>query len=146
VFDIGAQYDFTLATVGLAVRNIGGALSGGEMADADLPMEARLGAAIHLARADGIGVTLHSDLIARLAEGTAGLVIGAEAGWMRDQQHALGAVARIGYSAAEGDGGLAALRFGGGLAMMNLALDYTFQNLEHFGAVHRFGVRWTVPR
>ena len=146
IFDVGAQYDFSRATIGVSLRNMGGAMSGDELADADMPMEGRVGAAVRFEQGNGIGVTLHSDLIARLAEGTAGIVFGAEAGWQNIAQQSLGAVGRVGYSAAEGDGGLGALRLGGGLTMMNLALDYTFQNLEHFGAVHRFGLRWTVPR
>jgi hypothetical protein len=146
VFDLGAQYDFSIATVGAALRNIGGSLSGGDLANADLPMEGRLGAAFRFTRADGLGATLHTDLVARLAEGSAGLLVGAEAGWLASADHALGAVARVGYSAAEGAGGLGAVRLGAGLTMTSLALDYTFQNLEFFGAVHRFGLRWAVPR
>jgi hypothetical protein len=146
VFDIGAQYLFSFATVGAALRNIGGALSGDDIADADLPMEARVGAAFQRALPDGLSLTVHTDLVARLAEHTGGIIIGAEGGWQTSEQRPIGAVARVGYSAAEGEGGLGALRFGAGLAMTSLALDYTYQNLEFFGSVHRFGLRWSIPR
>jgi hypothetical protein len=93
-----------------------------------------------------LGLTVHTDLVARLTEQSAGIVIGVEGGWQAGAQRALGAVARFGYSAAEGDGGLGALRLGAGLTMAHLSIDYTYQNLDLFGGVHRFGLRWSVPR
>ena len=114
-------------------------------ADADMPMEGRVGAAVHFERAMALGdAAQRPDRAAGGGHGRASCLVPKLDGKTRAQQ-SLGAVV-IGYSAAEGEGGLGALRLGGGLTMMNLALDYTFQNLEHFGAVHRFGLRWAVPR
>ncbi len=146
LFDLGGQYEFSFATIGLALRNIGPQLSGDGLRAASLPTEARLGAAAQFARADGLGVTVHTDLIARINEGSAGVLVGVEGGWQAGSERSLGAVGRIGYSAAEGEGGLGALSLGAGLTMSRITFDYTFQNLEFLGAVHRFGLRWSVMR
>jgi len=146
MFDLGAQYDLSFGTIGLAVRNLGGALSAGGLEDAELPTEARLGTALQFARADGLGVTIHSDLIARLRESSTGLLFGAEAGYLPSAIRSFGAVARIGFSAADGADALAPLRLGAGVSLSNLALDYTYQSFDFFGATHRFGLRWSVAR
>jgi hypothetical protein len=145
VFDLGAQYDLSFGTIGAALRNVGGSLSGAGIEDADLPTEARVGTSVELNRPDGLGVQFTGDVIARLREGSAGFLLGAEAGYRATSTRSLGAVARIGFSGAEGDGGLSALRFGAGLTLTSLSIDYTYQNLDFFGSVHRFGIRWTVP-
>jgi hypothetical protein len=145
-FDLGAQYDLSFGSVGVALLHAGGSLSGDEIDDAELPTEARIGATADLTRADGFGVQVNADMIARLREGSAGFLIGAEAGYHATAQRALGAVARVGFSAAEGEGALSSLRFGAGLSLAQLAMDYTYQNLDFYGSVHRVGVRWTVPR
>lgn len=144
--DVGGQYDLSFGTVGLALRNVGTRLSGADVSSARLPTEARLGVAAQFTRADGLGVTLHSDLVARINESSAGLIFGVEGGWQASAQRNVGAVARIGYSAAEGEGGLGGLKLGAGISMAHLALDYTFQHLEFMGGVHRFGLRWSVTR
>lgn len=144
--DLGVQYDLSFGSVGVAVLHAGGSLSGDQLDDAELPTEARLGATADLTRDDGLAVLLTADLIARLREGSAGFLIGAEAGYHATAQRALGAVARVGFSGAEGEGALSSLRFGAGLSLARLAIDYTYQNLDFYGSVHRFGVRWTVPR
>ena len=147
VFDLGAQYELSFGTIGAALRNAGGALGGGAAADADLPTEARLGLLYNLERAgSGLGVALQGDLVARVYEGTVGFVLGAEAGYTASTKRSLSAVARAGFNGAAGDGSLGALNLGGGIALSRLAIDYAFQNVEFFGAVHRFGIRWTVPR
>lgn len=146
LFDLGAQYDLSFATLGASLRNAGGGLGYDGLAQADLPTEARLGAVFQFDRPDGLGAALHTDLVARVQEGSAGFLIGAEAGYRATAQRSLGAVARVGFSGAEGDGNLGALRLGAGISMQNLALDYVYQNMDFFGAVHRFGVRWSVPR
>jgi len=72
-------------------------------------------------------------------------VAGAEAGLVPGTGHRYGAVARIGYSGVQGSDGLAPLQVGGGLTLGAFALDYTFQDLKYFGAVHRLGLRWLSP-
>lgn len=145
-FDLGAQYDLSFGSIGLALLNAGGSLADDDLVDAELPTEARLGATAELTRADGLGVQITADIVARLREGSGGFLIGAEAGYHATAQRALGAVARVGFSGAEGEGALSSLRFGAGLSLAQLAMDYTYQNLDFYGAVHRVGVRWTVPR
>ncbi len=146
VFDVGVQYDIASFTVGAALRNVGSALSGDQLSDADLPTEARVGAAFQIARPDGLGVTLHSDLVARLQESGAGILLGAEAGYLPSSARALGAVARIGVSPTEGDGALGALKLGAGITLAHIGIDYTYQSFDLLGGVHRFGVRWSAAR
>jgi hypothetical protein len=146
VFDIGVQYDLASFTVGAALRNAGGALTTSGLRDAQVPTEARVGAAVQLSRADGLGVTLHSDLIARLQESSAGILLGAEAGYLPSAARSLGAVARVGLSPAEGDGALGVLKLGAGLTLANLGIDYTYQSFDVLGSVHRLGVRWSAAR
>jgi hypothetical protein len=146
VIDLGAQYDLSSVTLGAALRNVGGSLSSDSLADAELPTEARLGAAFHFVRPNGIAVNLHTDLVARVREGSAGILVGAEAGWLPGAPRAVGAMARIGYDAADGSGGLGSLKLGAGLTLDELAIDYAYQHYEALGAVHRFGLRWTVSR
>ena len=143
VFDIGAQYDFSAITVGAALRNVGSSLSIADLRAADLPTEARVGAAFQLSRADGLGVNVHSDLVARLQEGGAGILLGAEAGYLPGSARAVGAVARVGLSPTEGDGAIGALKFGAGISYANVGIDYTYQSFDVLGGVHRFGVRWS---
>jgi hypothetical protein len=144
--DLGAQYDLAFGSIGISLLNAGGSLSGDSVADADLPTEARVGAAVGLNRPDGLGVQITGDVVARLRESSAGFLIGAEAGYRATAQRALGAVARVGFSGADGDGALSSLRLGAGLTVKRVAVDYTYQNLDFYGAVHRFGVRWTELR
>lgn len=141
LFDVGAQYDLNIATVGASLRNLGSQLNGDGMPDADLPAEARLGAAFELRRPNGIGGSLHTDVVTRLHERSAGLLFGLEAGLLPSAT-GVGAVARLGYSAAEGEGGLSAFHAGGAVSLGGFAVDYAYQSLEHFGGVHRVGVRW----
>src|SRR5262245_43706333 len=92
VFDLGAQYDLSSVTLGAALRNVGGSLSSDSLADAELPTELRLGAAFHFLRPSGIAVNVHTDVVARVRDGSAGLLIGGEAGWLPGAQRAVGAV------------------------------------------------------
>lgn len=141
MFDLGAQYDIGATTVGASLRNIGGSVGGDDVPDADLPTEARLGVAYDLRRPGGLGGSLHADVISRVNEGTTGLVFGVEGGLLPTPT-GVGAVARLGYSAAEGTGGLAALHAGGAVSLGRFAVDYAYRALEHFGSVHRIGIRW----
>jgi hypothetical protein len=143
MLDIGAQYVMSRATVGASIRNIGGSLSGGDLADADLPTEARLGAMLEIVRPTGIGAAFAADLVHELNAGLTGLVAGVEAGLMPRAAGRLGAVARVGYNAGTGDEGQGALQLGGGITFGSFAFDYAYQNYELFGSLHRFGLRWT---
>lgn len=140
--DAGAQYRLETVTIGASIRNLGGSLSGSGLASADLPAEARLGAMARLARPDGLGAVLSADLVAELNASTTGLVFGLEAGLFPGTPTGVGAVGRIGYDAGTGAEGQGALRFGGGLSLGNLAVDYAWQDYELFGSLHRFGIRW----
>jgi hypothetical protein len=146
VLDLGAQYELPFVTLGIALRNLGGSLSSDSLTDAKLPGEARLGAAFRLIQANGIVINVQSDLVARVRESSAGLLAGVEAGWLASTSRPVGAVARIGYDAANGQGGLGSLKLGLGMTLDELAFDYAYQHFESLGAVHRFGLRWTVSR
>lgn len=145
VFDVGVQAGLVPSlSAGASLRNMGGSL-GKDSASAPLPSEARLGLSYAAASATGLGLAVSADFVAGLQEHTSGLAGGIEAGLLRSSSRGFGAVARIGYDQAQGSGGLAPLQVGGGLSIGSIALDYTFQDMNNFGAVHRFGVRWTSP-
>ncbi len=140
LFDAGAQFvALPGLTLGASLRNLGGSTSGAQ--GARLPTEGRAGVTFEAASAGGLGVLVSADYVARLRESTGGLATGIEAGLFPARTGGLGAVARLGYDAGQGAGGLGAVDFGGGLTLGRIALDYTYQNLDFFGAVHRFGVR-----
>jgi len=143
LFDFGAQFDLPVATLGLALRNLGGGLTGD--GSAELPTELRLGASTGLLRSGRFSVALQADLLRRITEESTGFLVGVEAGLVPAGSD-LQLLARAGYSGAEGEGGLAPLKFGGGLVAGPLALDYTFQHLDLLGGVHRFGLRWNGLR
>jgi hypothetical protein len=146
MFDLGAQYDFSFGTIGVSLNNVGAALSGHNLRAGRLPTEVRVGAITEFTSGEGPALTLHTDLLARLNEGSAGVLLGAEGGWRANARRTVGAVARLGYDAAEGEGGLGAFKLGAGISTAQLSLDYTFQHLEFLGGVHRLGVRWSVAR
>jgi filamentous hemagglutinin family protein len=140
--DVGGQLLLSGVTIGAALRNIGGSLSGSGVANADLPREARLGAMYEFARDTGLGGAVSVDLVAGLNGGSTGLVGGFEAGLLPKGASQIGAVARAGYDTGVGDGGQGALAIGGGVSLGPIAVDYTYQNYDLFGSLHRVGVRW----
>jgi hypothetical protein len=142
LFDVGAQYVLPQVTFGAAIRNIGGSLSGGDLADARLPTEARVGAMVEFTRSSGLGFVASADIVHELNAALTGAVAGVEAGLFPRTASNIGAVARVGYDAGTGDEGQGALRFGGGLSVGRFAVDYAYQNYQLFGSLHRFGVRW----
>ncbi len=147
LFDAGAQFSVTSAlSLGASVRNLGSRLSG-TTADASsrMPSEVRVGAAFQTTKVSGVGVQISADFIDRLNEGTTGFAAGIEAGLMPGLAR-FGAVARVGYAADPGDTGLGALRLGAGFSIAHIAVDYTYQNLDFFGATHRVGVRFATSR
>ena len=143
VLDIGAQYLLSQVTLGAALRNIGGSLSGGGLADAPMPTEVRFGAMVQLVRPAGVGAIASADLVHGLNEGVTGVVAGVEAGLLPRSASDVGAVARLGYNGGTGSDGQGAIQFGGGLSLGGIAIDYAYQNYDLFGSLHRFGVRWT---
>jgi hypothetical protein len=143
MFDLGAQYALPFGTVGASLRNLGGDLSGEDLADASLPSQLRLGGAFGMTAPNGIGALVAGDLVAELAEGTTGFVAGLEAGLMPRIAGDLAAVGRVGFNGAAGDDGLGTLQLGGGIALGGFAVDYAYQNYDFFGALHRVGVRWS---
>ena len=131
--DAGAQYDAHIATLGLAIRNIG---------SNDMPTEARLGAARTFAITHLIGAALSADAIARLRESSFGLAAGVEAGLLPSATSEIGAVVRAGFDSEANQ--LGAFRFGAGITLRSMSVDYAFQDLDIVGVVHRIGVRWSV--
>jgi hypothetical protein len=142
IFDLGAQYSLSFGTVGASLRNIGVGLSGENLADAPLPAQLRVGTAVQLAGATGLGALIAADLVAELAEGTTGVVAGVEAGLLPAVTGRLGAVGRVGFNGAAGEDGLGALQLGAVLTLGAFAVDYAYQNYDFFGALHRVGIRW----
>lgn len=140
VADFGVQYDWNAVTLSAVARNVGGTLSGD--GDTPLPTELRIGAALPITAARGIGVSFFADAISRVREGAFTIAAGIEGGLIPKDPDAIGLVARVGYDAEANQ--LSALRFGAGVTIRSVALDYAFQDLDFVGAVHRFGIRWSV--
>ena len=140
--DIGAQYTASTVTLGAALRNLGGSLSGGDIANADLPAEARVGAMFEVKRPSGLGAILSADLVSELHGKHTGVVSGIEAGLMPSAASRIGAVGRVGFNGGTGKGGQGALLLGGGISLGAVSVDYAWQNYDFFGSLHRVGVRW----
>jgi len=141
LFDLGAQFDLPYVTLGASVINLGRTLRGADLADADLPTELRAGATLEIGGSSPLGALISADVATRPGEGTTALLAGIETGLRPRTPGGLGAVARLGFG-SEGDDALGTLHVGAGLSLGPVAVDYTFQDLEFFGGVHRFGVRW----
>jgi len=143
--DIGAQYVLPAVTIGAALRNMGGPMTGGNAESSPLPSELRAGAAVDLPIGD-LGALIGADLVSDLRAGTLTMVTGVEAGLRPGLENRIGAVGRLGYAVGSGtNGGLASLRVGGGLTIDRLSFDYTYQELRYFGGIHRVGLRWVRP-
>lgn len=141
--DAGLQYDVGNAlAVGVSLRNMGTALTGD--ARDELPSEARLGASAQLLRGDGTVFNGSLELISRLNEGSFGFAAGIEAGLLATPARPVALLARLGFDAESHQ--LGALRAGASIGLRDISFDYTYQNLEFFGAVHRFGLRLSRPR
>lgn len=142
IADLGAQYDLGRFTVGVLLRNLGTRLSGD--AEDELPTEARLGAYTQLAASRGRVANLSAELIHRTGEASTSFAAGAEAGLLASDARPFSLLARIGIDAEPER--LSNLRAGASLGFRQVTLDYTFQQLDFFGAVHRFGVRFNRLR
>lgn len=141
--DLGAQLRVAeRIAIGAALRNLGTGLGNDEFGDASLPAEARLGATARIPIGPTYGAAAFADGVWGIEEETASLALGAEAGLL-PATGAFTAVVRAGATVGESDDHLGRLRFGGGLSLGGLALDYTVQAFEYLGTIHRVGVRWT---
>jgi len=129
------------ASVGLVLRNLGGALSGDGAEDTDLPLEARLGGVYQLPLPSELGLLVTADVVNRVREEITALAGGIEFGLM-PADGGVGAVVRAGYLAEAAVIGSNALHLGAGVSFAGIGLDYQYQNLEFFGPAHRIGVRW----
>lgn len=146
LLDVGAQFALGAGRLGIALRNLGGSMTGGGAEPVRLPGELRVGAAWDVVRSGKLSAATAVDVVARPRDGSTALLAGVEAGLRPAAEGGIGAVARIGYGGESGDGALGSLRIGGGVERGALAVDYVYRNLDPFGAVHRIGVRWTRPR
>jgi hypothetical protein len=141
--DLGVQGRVApAATVGFALRNLGGSLSGDGAAEADLPLEARLGASYLLPLPQNLGVLVTADAIQRVREETTAFAGGLELGLMPREAAGIGAVLRVGYRQEDALAAANALNLGAGVSFGGIALDYQYQDIEFFGTAHRVGVRW----
>ncbi len=142
--DVGLQFRASsLLTVGVAGRNLGGKLSG--PGDAALPREIRLGGQLRVPPIESVGVNLTGDYVLRPESGDGAFAGAVEAGLLPTPE-GISAMGRLGYSAAAGSDGLGGRIFiGAGLGLGAFSVDYAYQSLDFFGAVHRFGIRWTRP-
>ena len=139
IADVGAQYDVGSLSLAVSARNIGGTLSGASK-DA-LPTELRAGVRAPFRIGERFGTNIFAEGIARVRESSFDVAAGVEAGLMPKNSD-IEAVARIGIDTEAHQ--LGALRFGAGVALRGVSLDYAYQSFSMIGAVHRLGLRWSV--
>ena len=139
--DLGVQYDIGSFTIGTALKNIGANLSGD--ASEKLPSELRVGASTQLMRGAGV-ITGAIEVVSRFGEGSLVFVGGLEAGLPATDARPFTLLGRIGMDSERAQ--LGALRAGASVGFREISFDYTYQNLDYFGAVHRFGIRATHLR
>jgi hypothetical protein len=143
LFDVGVRTTLPREIqLGAALRNLGGSMRGGGAEPARLPGEARLGLARAWSFPRELGVLLSGDVVSRLHERSTGFVAGLEGGLVPPAADTPGAVLRLGYRFEQDLPAASALQLGAGISYRGFALDYHYQELEHFGAAHRIGVRW----
>lgn len=141
--DAGAQLrvrdDLAL---GLALRHLGAGLSNDAYGDAPLPAQARLGATYHRAVGSAYSAQAFADAAWGVEEETLGLAVGLEAG-LQPTARGVSAALRAGATLGEGEDHLGRIRFGGGVSLGTLSLDYALQIFDYLGTIHRVGLRWT---
>jgi hypothetical protein len=137
IADLGAQYELGRVTLGVLLRNLGTGLSGD--ADDELPTEARLGAYTQLTASHSRVANISAEVIHHAGEGATTFAGGVEAGLLPTDARPFALLARIGLDAESHR--LSNWRAGASLGFRQVAFDYTFQQLDFFGAVHRFGIR-----
>ena len=135
--DVGAQYDIAeRVTFGAALKNVGMDLSG-DGSD-KLPSELRVGISSQ-ASLGGAALGAVGEVVARLGEGSITYVTGIEAGLPATSARPFTILGRVGFDFESSQ--LGDMRWGGSVGFREINFDYTYQNLEFFGAVHRFGIR-----
>lgn len=140
--DVGMQYAVRWLTLGIGARNLGGELDYGDGAGAPLPSELRVGGAVTLPVGFMLDASAGADVITRLEGEGSAFALGGELG-LRPGQAPITAAARAGYTTITGDSGLGGeLHLGASVGTSGWSVDYTFQELDFFGTVHRFGVRY----
>ena len=141
--DLGAQARVgQRLALGASLRNLGTGMSSDEMGDAPLPSQARLGATYRHSFGPAYGAAAFADAVWGIEEATAGVAVGLEGGLL-PADRSISAVLRLGATLGEGEGHLGRLRFGGGVALRGIGLDYSVQVFEYLGAIHRVGLRWS---
>lgn len=141
--DLGAQARIgDRLSLGASLRNLGTGMSSDEMGDAPLPSQARLGATYRRPIGTVYGAGAFADAVWGIEEETAGLALGVEGGLLPPDR-SISAVLRLGATLGEGEGHLGRLRFGGGVALRGIGLDYSVQVFEYLGTIHRVGLRWS---
>lgn len=141
--DLGAQARVgQRLSVGASLRNLGTGMSSDEMGDTPLPSQARLGATYRRPIGAVYGAAAFADAVWGIEEETGGLALGVEGGLLPPDR-SISAVLRLGATLGEGEGHLGRLRFGGGVAVRGIGLDYSVQVFEYLGAIHRVGLRWS---
>ena len=80
-----------------------------------------------------------ADLIFRIGESTAMLVGGLEMGLPLTSERPYQLLGRAGFDAEQNRVG--AFRVGATIGIQHIAFDYSLQQFEHFGSVHRIGLR-----
>ena len=141
--DLGAQGRIgDRLSVGVSLRNLGTGMASEEMGEAPLPSQARLGATYRRPLGALYGAAAFADAVWGIEEETAGLALGVEGGLLPPDR-SISAVLRLGATLGEGEGHLGRLRFGGGLGLRGIGLDYSVQVFEYLGAIHRIGLRWS---
>jgi hypothetical protein len=144
ILDLGGRMEVAPALhLALAFRNLGGSARGDGANAIALPSEARLGAGWGWRGDNELGVNLSSDLAYRIREESAALLLGLEGGLLPSEPDAIGAVARVGYVGDRYLHAWSALQLGAGVSVGRISIDYAYQDLEYFGAAHRFGLRWS---
>jgi hypothetical protein len=137
IADLGAQYDLGAVTLGMMLRNLGTGLSGD--AEDELPTELRIGAATQLIGGRSGVANISAELVHRASEGSTTFAAGFEAGLRPTDARPFALLARVGIDAEAEQ--LSNLRAGASIGFREFAFDYTYQQLDFFGAVHRFGLR-----
>jgi hypothetical protein len=137
VGDLGiAVAVFDIAALGFAVQNIGPDLDRA----AELPIRTRAGITFNFT--DPLGSVRALTSIERrwTQHEAAVLLLGVEAGVLRDGR---GLVGRIGYRSGGDASDESRLSVGGGLVFGSVRLDYAYRDFDLLGTgTHRFGLRW----
>lgn len=136
--DVGmAVAVFDLMALGVAVRNLGGAVG----PDARLPHGAAVGLTLNYTDPQGTFRLLTTGEV-QWGEGTT-WIIGAEGGIVVGGLAGAGLVGRVGFAQRPPGVIGSPLSFGAGVVIGRLQLDYAYRGFASLGTTHRVGLRWT---